>query len=185
MENSFESKIFNSEKDKSLTWFLKQKDRLSDLHPDMSDSIINMKILRKCGGELEHAIKCRCVEPCLPEDYINAMEYITTRTMICKTWTINPIESKIVPEISRGYKRPEIPVLKCHKCRSTSHLANNCTKKAGINEFQNIEEVHYAEKKVESEQYFVISEDTPVEDYSIENIMFSLKSPKSIITFHN
>ncbi|MBW0541756.1 hypothetical protein O181_081471 [Austropuccinia psidii MF-1] len=57
MENSFESAIFDSEKDKPLTWFLKQKDRLSALHPDMSDTIINMKILRKCGGELEHAIK--------------------------------------------------------------------------------------------------------------------------------
>ncbi|MBW0572320.1 hypothetical protein O181_112035 [Austropuccinia psidii MF-1] len=50
MENAFESAIFSSEKDKPLTWFLKQKDRLSALHPDMSDSKINMKILRKCGG---------------------------------------------------------------------------------------------------------------------------------------
>ncbi|MBW0583473.1 hypothetical protein O181_123188 [Austropuccinia psidii MF-1] len=59
MENSFESAIFNLEKDKPLTWFFKQKDRLSALHQDMSDTMINMKILRKCGGELEHAIKCR------------------------------------------------------------------------------------------------------------------------------
>ncbi|MBW0577165.1 hypothetical protein O181_116880 [Austropuccinia psidii MF-1] len=64
MENTFESAIFNSEKDILLTWSLKQKERLSALHPDISDSMINMKILRKCGGELEHAIKCRCVEPC-------------------------------------------------------------------------------------------------------------------------
>ncbi|MBW0560331.1 hypothetical protein O181_100046 [Austropuccinia psidii MF-1] len=49
MENAFESAIFNSEKDKPLTWFFKQKDRLSALHPDMSDNMINMKILRKCG----------------------------------------------------------------------------------------------------------------------------------------
>ncbi|MBW0499114.1 hypothetical protein O181_038829 [Austropuccinia psidii MF-1] len=62
MKNDFESPIFNSEKGKPLTWFLKQKDRLSALHPDISDSMINMKILRKCGGELEHAIRCRCVE---------------------------------------------------------------------------------------------------------------------------
>ena len=68
MENAFESAIFNSEKDKPLTWFFKQKDRLSALHPDMSDTMINMKILRKCGGELEHAIKSRCVEPCSTED---------------------------------------------------------------------------------------------------------------------
>ncbi|MBW0511695.1 hypothetical protein O181_051410 [Austropuccinia psidii MF-1] len=63
-KTSFESGIFKSEKDKPLTWFFKQKDKLSALHPDMSDIMINMKILRKCGGELEYAIKCRCVEPC-------------------------------------------------------------------------------------------------------------------------
>ncbi|MBW0556229.1 hypothetical protein O181_095944 [Austropuccinia psidii MF-1] len=85
MENDFESAIFNSEKDKPLTWFLKQKDRSSALHPDMSDSMINMKILKKCGGELENAIKCICVDPCSTEDYINAMEDIIPRTRIGKT----------------------------------------------------------------------------------------------------
>ncbi|MBW0533010.1 hypothetical protein O181_072725 [Austropuccinia psidii MF-1] len=129
MENSFESAIFNSEKDKPLTWFLKQKDRLSALHPDMSYSMINMTILRKCGGELEHAIKSRCVEPCSTEDYINAMEDIITRTRIGKTWNRVPIESKMVSKTSREDKRPERPVLKCHRCGSTSHLANTCTKK--------------------------------------------------------
>ncbi|MBW0584124.1 hypothetical protein O181_123839 [Austropuccinia psidii MF-1] len=39
MENAFESAIFNSEQDKTLTWFFKQKDRLSSLHPDMSDTM--------------------------------------------------------------------------------------------------------------------------------------------------
>ncbi|MBW0524791.1 hypothetical protein O181_064506 [Austropuccinia psidii MF-1] len=101
MENSFESAIFNSEKDKPLTWFLKHKDRLSSLHQDMSDPIINIKILRKFGGELEHAIKCRCVEPCSTEYYINAMEDIITRTKISKTLTRVPIESKIVSKTSR------------------------------------------------------------------------------------
>ncbi|MBW0590483.1 hypothetical protein O181_130198 [Austropuccinia psidii MF-1] len=85
MENDFEIFIFNSEKDKPLTWFLKQKDGLSDLHPDMSYSMINMKISRKCGGELENDIKCRCVEPCSTEDYIDEMEDIITRTRISKT----------------------------------------------------------------------------------------------------
>ncbi|MBW0551564.1 hypothetical protein O181_091279 [Austropuccinia psidii MF-1] len=68
MENAFERTIFNSEKEKPITWLVKQKDRLSALHPDTSDSMINMKILRKCGAELEHAIKCRCVEPFSTED---------------------------------------------------------------------------------------------------------------------
>ncbi|MBW0573320.1 hypothetical protein O181_113035 [Austropuccinia psidii MF-1] len=99
----------------------------------MSDTMINMKILRKCGGELEHAIKSRCVEPCSTEDYINSMEDIITRTRIGKTWTKISIESKMVSKIPREDRRPEKPVLKCHKCGSTSHLANTCTKKTKIN----------------------------------------------------
>ena len=104
MENYFQSSIFNSEKDKPLTWFIKQKDRLSALHPDMSDSMINMKIFRKCGGELENSIKCRFVEPFSTEYYINAMEDIITRTRIGKTWARNPMESKMVPTISESIK---------------------------------------------------------------------------------
>ncbi|MBW0530755.1 hypothetical protein O181_070470 [Austropuccinia psidii MF-1] len=170
IENAFESAIFNLEKDKPLTWFLKQRDKLSTLHPDMSDSMINIEILRKYGGELEHALKCRCVELFSTEDYINAMEDIITRKRIGKTWTRNHIDSKMAPNISREEKGPEITVLKCHKFRSTSHLANTCTKKTQINEVQVIEEVQYAEEKEESGQDSAISEDTPVEDYSIENI---------------
>ncbi|MBW0502114.1 hypothetical protein O181_041829 [Austropuccinia psidii MF-1] len=90
----------------------------------MSDSMINVKILIKCGGELEHSIKCRCVEPCSTEDYINAMEDIITRMRIGKTWTRVPMESKMVSKPSREDKRPERLVLKCHKCGSTSQLAN-------------------------------------------------------------
>ncbi|MBW0559960.1 hypothetical protein O181_099675 [Austropuccinia psidii MF-1] len=114
MENAFENSIFNSEKDKPLTWFLKQKDRLSALHPDMSETMINMTILRKREGELEHAIKCRCIETCSTEDYINEMEYIINQTRIGKTWTEIPIESKMVPKISREDRKPERPVLKRH-----------------------------------------------------------------------
>ncbi|MBW0568081.1 hypothetical protein O181_107796 [Austropuccinia psidii MF-1] len=90
----------------------------------MSSTMINLKILRKFGGELEHDIKCRFVEPCSTEDYINAMENIITRTRIGKTWTKIPMESKMVPKISRKDRRPEKPVFNCHKCGSTSHLAN-------------------------------------------------------------
>ncbi|MBW0558321.1 hypothetical protein O181_098036 [Austropuccinia psidii MF-1] len=51
------------------------------------------------------------------------------------------MESKMVPKISREDRKRERPVLKCHKCGSTSHLANTCTKKTQINEVQVIEEV--------------------------------------------
>ncbi|MBW0553619.1 hypothetical protein O181_093334 [Austropuccinia psidii MF-1] len=170
MENVFESAIFNSEKDKPLTWFFKQKDRLSALHQDMSDTMINMKILRKCGGELEHAIKCRCVKPCSTEDYINAMEDIITRKRIGKTWTKIPMELKTVPKISKEDRKPERPVLKCCKCGSTSKLAKTCTKKTKINEVQVIEEFQCTEEKEESDLDSAVFEDTPVENYPIKII---------------
>ncbi|MBW0556557.1 hypothetical protein O181_096272 [Austropuccinia psidii MF-1] len=106
----------------------------------MSDSMINIKILSKFGGELEHSIKCRCVEPGSTEDYIDAMEDIITRTRIGKNWIRVPMESKMVSQASKEDKRPERPVLKCHKCGSTSNLANPCTKKTKVNEVQVIEE---------------------------------------------
>ncbi|MBW0579510.1 hypothetical protein O181_119225 [Austropuccinia psidii MF-1] len=136
----------------------------------MSDTMINMKILIKCGGKLEHAIKSRCVESCSTEAYISSMEDIITRTRIGKTWTKIPMESKIVSKIPREDRGPEKSVFKCHKDGSTSHLANTCTKKTKINEAQVIEEVHCTEEKEESDQDSAISEDTPVEDYPIENI---------------
>ncbi|MBW0549897.1 hypothetical protein O181_089612 [Austropuccinia psidii MF-1] len=107
----------------------------------MSDSMINMRILRKCEGELEHAMKCRCVEPCSTEYYINSRGYIITRTKNFKTWTRIPMEYKIVSKTSREDNKPERPVLKCHKWESTSHLANTCTKKTKINEVEVIAEV--------------------------------------------
>ncbi|MBW0529298.1 hypothetical protein O181_069013 [Austropuccinia psidii MF-1] len=61
IENAFESAIFDSEKHEPITWFLKQKDILSALHPYISDSMINTKILNNCGGELDYSIKCKCV----------------------------------------------------------------------------------------------------------------------------
>ncbi|MBW0531725.1 hypothetical protein O181_071440 [Austropuccinia psidii MF-1] len=80
IENYFEEAIFNIERDRPMSCFLKQKDRLTALHPDMSETMVNKTILRECSGDLEHAIRSRCMEPCSTEDYINAMEDITSRT---------------------------------------------------------------------------------------------------------
>ncbi|MBW0544820.1 hypothetical protein O181_084535 [Austropuccinia psidii MF-1] len=97
------------------------------------------------------------------------MEGIITRTRIGKTLTEIPMGSTMVPRISREDGRPEKPVFKCHKCGSTSHLAYTCTKKTKINEAQVIEEVHCTEEKEESDLDSALSEDTPIEDYPIEN----------------
>ncbi|MBW0563973.1 hypothetical protein O181_103688 [Austropuccinia psidii MF-1] len=106
----------------------------------MSDYMINMNVLRKYGGDLEHEIIRRCVEPCSTEDYINSMAESITRTRIGKIWTRVPKEYEMVSNTSGKYNRPERPVLKCHKCGSPSNLANTCTKNTKINEVQVIEE---------------------------------------------
>ncbi|MBW0544107.1 hypothetical protein O181_083822 [Austropuccinia psidii MF-1] len=116
MENSFEQAIFNIERERPMSWFLKQKDRLNSLHPDMPETMVHRRILRRCGGDLEHAIRRRCIEPCSTKDFINAMEDITTRTKIGRNWYKPPMDNKAsgkpIPKPNEPhYKAP----LKCHK----------------------------------------------------------------------
>ncbi|MBW0569694.1 hypothetical protein O181_109409 [Austropuccinia psidii MF-1] len=98
------------------------------------------------------------------------MEDIVTRTRIGKTWTKIPMESKMVSKIPGEDRRPERPILKCHKCGSTSNLDKTCTKKTKINEVKVIQGIQCTEEKEESDKDSAVSEDTPVEDYPIENI---------------
>ncbi|MBW0508173.1 hypothetical protein O181_047888 [Austropuccinia psidii MF-1] len=103
----------------------------------MSEKMVHKRILRKRGGDLENAIRSRCIEPCFTEDYINAMEDITTRTKIAGNWYKPPIpNTNSGKPISRPNKPQDIAPLKCHKCGSTSFLANTCPKRTRINEIE-------------------------------------------------
>ncbi|MBW0575541.1 hypothetical protein O181_115256 [Austropuccinia psidii MF-1] len=120
-----------------MSWFLKQKERLTALHPDIYEKMVHKRILRTCGGDLEHARRRRCIEPCSTEDYINAMEDITTRTKIGRNWYKPPMDNKTSGKpITKPNKPHAKAPLKCHKCGSTSHLANTCPKKTRINEIE-------------------------------------------------
>ncbi|MBW0512368.1 hypothetical protein O181_052083 [Austropuccinia psidii MF-1] len=103
----------------------------------MSETMVHKRISRKCGGDLEHAIRSRCIEPFSTEDYNNAMENITTRTKIGRNWYKPPMDSKTsgnpIPKPNQPHYQA---TLKCHKCGSSSHLANTCPKKARINEIE-------------------------------------------------
>ncbi|MBW0516971.1 hypothetical protein O181_056686 [Austropuccinia psidii MF-1] len=137
MENSFEDATFNIERDRPMSWFVKQKDRLISLHHDMSEKMIHKRILRKCCGDLEHVIRSRCIEPFSTEDHINAIEDITTRTKIGRNWHKNPLDNKTSwKPISKQKKPHDKAPWKCHKCGRTSHLANTCPKKTRINEIE-------------------------------------------------
>ncbi|MBW0551512.1 hypothetical protein O181_091227 [Austropuccinia psidii MF-1] len=137
IENSFEEGIFNIDRDRPMSCFLKQKDRVTALHPDMSKTMVHKRILRNCGGDLEHAIRSRCIEPCSTEDYINAMEDITTRTKLGRNWYKPPMDNKTSGKpIPKPNKPHDKAPLKCHKCGSTPHLANTCPKNTKINEIE-------------------------------------------------
>ncbi|MBW0466315.1 hypothetical protein O181_006030 [Austropuccinia psidii MF-1] len=120
-----------------MSWFAKQKDRLTALHHDMSEAMVHKRILRMCGGKLENSIKSRCIAPCSAEDYINSMEDITTRTKIGRNCNKPPIDNKTGGKpILRPNKPQERAPLKCNKCGITSHSANTCTKRKILNEIE-------------------------------------------------
>ncbi|MBW0516651.1 hypothetical protein O181_056366 [Austropuccinia psidii MF-1] len=120
-----------------MSWFLRQKERLTALHPDMSETMVNKRILRKCGGDLEKAIRIRFIKPYSTEYYINSMEDITTRKKIGRNWYKPPMGNKTSwKPIPKPNKPHDKAPLKCHNCESTSHLANTCPTKTRINEIE-------------------------------------------------
>ncbi|MBW0545085.1 hypothetical protein O181_084800 [Austropuccinia psidii MF-1] len=48
----------------------------------MSEFMIHRKILRQCGGDLEHAVKSRTTEQSSAEDIVNILEEVTRRSRI-------------------------------------------------------------------------------------------------------
>ncbi|MBW0509472.1 hypothetical protein O181_049187 [Austropuccinia psidii MF-1] len=131
-----------------------------------------------CGGDLEHAIKSRCIEPCSTGDYINAMVEITTRTKIGKNWYKPPMENKTSwKPISKPNKPHDKAPLKCHKYGSTSYLANNCPKRTRINEIE-IEKDDTEESNdvpVHESDSEPSEEEESLDEVSIENINVSFK----------
>ncbi|MBW0509487.1 hypothetical protein O181_049202 [Austropuccinia psidii MF-1] len=115
MGNSFEEAIFKIERDRPTSWLLKQKNILTAIHPDISETMVHKRILRKCWGELENAIRSRFIEPCSTEECINAMEEITTRTKIGRNWCKSPIDNRTSGKpISRKNKPQDRAPLKFH-----------------------------------------------------------------------
>ncbi|MBW0515957.1 hypothetical protein O181_055672 [Austropuccinia psidii MF-1] len=110
--------------------------------------MVHMKILKKCGEELENFLRSRCIEPCSTEEYINALEDIVTRTKTGRTWKNLDIKSSSKPFIKKDKPREPIKLntsntneqRKYHKCGGIGHLANNCLKKAKINEIVETED---------------------------------------------
>ncbi|MBW0518462.1 hypothetical protein O181_058177 [Austropuccinia psidii MF-1] len=144
VETAFESDKFNADKDKALPWFCQQKYPLTALYPDMSEFTIHRKILRQCGGDLEHAVERRTTEQSSAEDTINILEEVTTRTRIgssrvdLKTRLNTPWKDAVdnnPKENSNNVRYKSVDIIrKLHIFHSTTHLANTCPKRGKINE---------------------------------------------------
>ncbi|MBW0516077.1 hypothetical protein O181_055792 [Austropuccinia psidii MF-1] len=119
--------------------------------------MVHMKILKKCGGELGNALRSRCIEPCSKEEYINALEDIVTRTKIGRAWKKVDIKRPNKLFIKKDKRREPFKAntpksneeRKFQKCGGIGHLANNCLKKAKINEI--VETDDHNDKEEESE----------------------------------
>ncbi|MBW0569401.1 hypothetical protein O181_109116 [Austropuccinia psidii MF-1] len=100
---------------------------------------VHIKILNKFGGELEHALRSRCIEPCSTEEYINSLEYIVTRTKTGRTWNNLDIRT------------------------------NNSLKKANINEIVEAENHNDKEEESDSEKETEESESSESDEINIIN----------------
>ncbi|MBW0538180.1 hypothetical protein O181_077895 [Austropuccinia psidii MF-1] len=139
--------------------------------------MVHMKILKKCGGELEHALISRSIEPCSKEEYINSLEGIVTREKIGRSWKKLDIKSPNKTFIKR-YKSKEAfkpntsknnEQRKCHKCGVIGHLANNCLKKAKINKIVETENHNDKEEESDSEKETEGSETSESDEIDIIN----------------
>ncbi|MBW0529896.1 hypothetical protein O181_069611 [Austropuccinia psidii MF-1] len=164
VEAAFVSSKFNANKDKDLPCFCQQKDRLTALHPKMSEFMIHRKILRQCGGDTEHSVKSKTTEQSLAEDIINILEEVTTRTRIgsskenLKTRFNTPWKDSVEKnskENSNNVKSNSADIIrKCHICQRTTHLANTCAKRGKIIEIDIEKEpdVEKEENRIEENQ---------------------------------
>ncbi|MBW0512805.1 hypothetical protein O181_052520 [Austropuccinia psidii MF-1] len=146
--------------------------------------MVHMKILKKCGGELEHALRSRCIEPCSIEEYINALKDIVKRTKIGRTWKKSAIKSPNKPSIKKEKPRKTFKPntshskeqRKCHKCGGIGHLANNCLKKEKINEIVETEDHNDKEKESDSDSEKETEESETSEGDEINRINAQIKN---------
>ncbi|MBW0502719.1 hypothetical protein O181_042434 [Austropuccinia psidii MF-1] len=121
----------------------RQINSIISLHVRIYDS---QKILRQCGGDLEHSVKTRTTEQSSEEDIINILEEVTTRARISssrvnlKTRLDMPLKDsadKNPKENSNHMKyKSEDIIRKCHIFQNNTHLANSCPRKGKINEIE-------------------------------------------------
>ncbi|MBW0548455.1 hypothetical protein O181_088170 [Austropuccinia psidii MF-1] len=109
----------------------------------MSQKMVHVEILKKCGGELEHALRSSPNKP-----FIKEYRY----------------KEAFKPNTSNSNEQR-----KCHKCGGIGHLANNCLKKAKINEIVETEDHNDKEEESDSEKDTEESEASESDEINIIN----------------
>ncbi|MBW0546082.1 hypothetical protein O181_085797 [Austropuccinia psidii MF-1] len=112
----------------------------------MSEFIIPRKILRQCGGNLEHAVERRTTEKSLAEDIIHILEDVTTRTRLgfsrvnLKTRFNTPWKDSVDKNTKESCNNVNYnsadAIRRYHILQSTTHLANECPRKGKIIEVE-------------------------------------------------
>jgi hypothetical protein len=145
IENKFDESIFDIEKDSPVKWLLDHKDRLQALWPSMSLQDKHLRILKKCGGDLEHAIKSRSPPDSSTEDILNILEDITTRTRIGRRFKpTKPFSSDKNDKFNNNSGKSREPhkyypsPKKCLICFKMGHTAETChqEKKKAVNQVE-------------------------------------------------
>ncbi|MBW0507854.1 hypothetical protein O181_047569 [Austropuccinia psidii MF-1] len=110
-------------------------------------------------------------------EYINALEDIVIRTNIGRTWKKLDIKSPNKPFIKKDKPRKTLKPnesnnneqRKCHKCGGIGHLANNCLKKAKINQIVKKDDHNDKEEESDSEKDTEESETSKSDEIDITN----------------
>ncbi|KNE97332.1 hypothetical protein PSTG_09443 [Puccinia striiformis f. sp. tritici PST-78] len=177
IQEAFEGDFFSLDNKKVHKWFNTQRERLRAYQPDLSEFLVCEKILKRCPGTLDHAVKCRYNKDPINmnfEEMVIIVEAVLTGTTRRNHNTLNPNQpfnrhfsapsyppKKNEPQQQEheAKKAPTDPAQKgkgpsCFFCRLPGHLSKDCPKKRNrINNIDGDPSNNDAANEVENDNY--------------------------------